>query len=109
MRSPDKNLFLGYVLGEGTRAESILVPNVELFDKPLDDVKFKDVLILLPFPPVLSLIGLAIPFSSNGGYKKYETNYKQNDLYNCIKIGKKINFENIGFIRTVIDPFLLPS
>ena len=72
-------------MGEGTRAESILVPNVELFDKPLDDVKFKDVLILLPFPPVLSLIGLAIPFSSNGGCKKYKTNYVQNNLQNHIE------------------------
>ena len=67
MRSPDKNRFLGYVFGEGTNAESILVPRVELFDTPFDEVRFKDVLILLPFTPVLSLIGLAIPFSSNGG------------------------------------------
>ena len=72
LRSPDRNLFLGYVFGEGTSAESMLVPRVEPlctpFDTPLDVVKFKDVLILLPLPPVLSLIGLAMPFSSNGGY-----------------------------------------
>ena len=71
MRSPDRNLFLGYVLGEGTNAESILVPRVEPLDTPLDApldvVRFKDALILLPLRPVLSLIGLAMPFSSNGG------------------------------------------
>ena len=71
LRSPDRNLFLGYVLGEGTNAESILVPRVEPldtpFDAPLDVVRFKDALILLPLPPVSCLIGLAMPFSSNGG------------------------------------------
>ena len=72
LRSPDRNLFLGYVFGEGTRAESMLVPRVEVFDTPLDTPlevgRVKDVLILLPLPLVLS-IGLAIPFSSNGGCK----------------------------------------
>ena len=70
LRSPDRNLFLGYVFGEGTSAESILVPRVEPLDTPFDPPvfvdRFKDVLILLPLPPVLS-IGLAMPFSSNGG------------------------------------------
>ena len=73
LRSPDRNLFLGYVFGEGTSAESILVPRVDPldtpFDTPLEVVRFKDVLILLPLPPACC-IGLAMPFSSNGGWKR---------------------------------------
>ena len=72
--SPDRNRFLGYVLGEGTNAESILVPSVEPlhppFDIPLDVARFKDVLILLPFTLLRLYTGLAIPFSSNGGCKR---------------------------------------
>ena len=68
MRSPDRNLFLGYVLGEGTNAESILVPKVEPLHPPLAVARFKDVLILLvPFKLLPLYTGLAMPFSSNGG------------------------------------------
>lgn len=62
------------MLGEGTNAESMLVPSVDPLDTPfdippLDVIRFSEVLILLPVPPVLSPMGLAMPFSSNGGCK----------------------------------------
>ena len=58
------------MFGEGTKAESILVLRVEPLVTPfvtslvVDNAT--DDLILLPRPAALS-IGLAIPFSSNGG------------------------------------------
>ena len=70
-RSPDRNLFLGYVFGDGTRAESMLVlkvePLVTPLTTPLDDDEFADGLIP-PFMAAALSSGLAKPFSSNGGY-----------------------------------------
>lgn len=77
LRSPEWNLFLGYVLGwlevDETRAESILVPKADWADWVMSivvvllELVAQPLLILLPLLLTGLSMGLAKPFSSNGG------------------------------------------